>query len=230
MGLVDYSESEGSEVEEPQPQKPKVPSKPTAISNKPAFHKVVNRSDPHKIHISLPELAKEPEASDVDNDREPPAKKARVGGGEGFSGFNSFLPAPKRSIAAGGGANGAGMKRGGLGSGVNLKTGAAPGFSREPMAEATEVGEEQIESVNGNGFLEAKENGPRNNGTLSSLPEPKSVDKYAEEPKRQGNPMMFKPLSVARKPQKKKPALPAHQDSNTSKVSEPSSTPQPPKP
>ncbi|KAL8708469.1 MAG: hypothetical protein Q9220_006626 [cf. Caloplaca sp. 1 TL-2023] len=228
MGLVEYSESSGSEAEDSHPQKSKVPPQPTSNSNnKPTtFHKVVvDRSDTHKIRINLPELAKEPAAIDLENDGEPPAKKARVGGG-GFSGFNSFLPAPKRAIATGGGANGAGGRRGGLGSGVNLKTGATPGFSREPMPGANEDEEERPEVVNGNGAPEPKGDGSDSNG-IKSLPEPKSLEKHTEEPKKQGNPMMFKPLSVARKPQKKKP-LPPPPNTSTSKASEPP-TPPPPK-
>ena len=61
-------------------------------SIEPAFQKVVDRSNPGKIRVTLPQTAlKEETKSD-----EPPAKKAKTGGGA-FSGFNSFLPAPKRT-------------------------------------------------------------------------------------------------------------------------------------
>ena len=115
MALVNYSDSEASDVEAPVP-------KAAASSTKPAFQKVVDRSNPGKIKVSLPQAAPK------DKSGEPPTKRAKIGGG-GLSGFNSFLPAPKnigqaKNTTLGGG----NTSKKGLGAGVSLKTGAAPGF------------------------------------------------------------------------------------------------------
>ncbi|KAK0125962.1 hypothetical protein ONS95_007585 [Cadophora gregata] len=190
MGLVDYSDSDGSDAE----QKPTAKLAPT--TSKPAFQKVVDRSNPGKIKVSLPQAAlKEDKQSD-----EPPAKRAKTGGGSAFSGFNSFLPAPKRAgqtTATLGGGNAA--KRG-LGAGVNLKTGAAPGFSREPEPEREPADEEDNEPAFSN------------EGSGMSLPAPKTTQngeqKPAEEVKLVGKPLMFRPLSVSRKSSKKKKQIP----------------------
>ncbi|KAL8932061.1 MAG: hypothetical protein Q9216_006980 [Gyalolechia sp. 2 TL-2023] len=203
MGLVEYSESEGSDVEE----RPEVKTqKSAAKTSKVAFQKVVDRSNPHKIQVNLPQLGREP-LEEKQEDDEPPAKKARTGGGP-FTGFNSFLPAPKRSVAGSGGLNGVGSKRGGLGSGVSLKTGAAPGFSREPVIDYGLAAEDGKENGDGNDSFHAigdlPEHGNTQKSALLNLPLPKTTSNAQEEPKNKGNSMMFKPLSVARKPQKKK--------------------------
>ncbi|KAL5322436.1 hypothetical protein ACEPPN_010409 [Leptodophora sp. 'Broadleaf-Isolate-01'] len=189
MGLVDYSDSDGSDTE----QKPAVEAAPT--SSKPAFQKVVDRSNPGKIRVSLPQAALK---DDKKND-EPPAKRAKTGGGA-FSGFNSFLPAPKRAgqtTATLGGGNAA--KRG-LGAGVNLKTGAAPGFSRGPEPEREPEEEQYGEATT------------TNEGSGMSLLAPKTSQsgepKPADEVKLVGKPLMFRPLSVSRKPTKKKKQVP----------------------
>ncbi|MCJ1436353.1 hypothetical protein MMC27_005732 [Xylographa pallens] len=194
MALVGYSDSEDSS-EESKPT-PKTAQKAGA-STKPAFQKVIDRSNPHKIKVTLPQPSTTTSEEDRNED-EPPAKRAKVGGG-GFSGFNSMLPAPKRAAGASGG-RGAGARKGGLGSGVNLKTGTAPAFSREPVP-APEADEE--DEMNGH-----------NGRTGATLPDPQgtsatpvSLDLPVQEPKKIGNPMMFKPLSVARKPQKKKKVI-----------------------
>ncbi|KAI4137210.1 MAG: hypothetical protein L6R39_007413 [Caloplaca ligustica] len=206
MGLVGYSDSEDSDVEE----KPVTTEPPNAVlkASKPSFQKVVDRSDPHKIRVTLPEIVKQPDQAEQDGD-EPPAKKARTGGG----GFNSFLPAPKRQAAVNGAAGGAGLRRGGLGSGVNLKTGAAPGFSREAMVAHSQDEGEGTETTDGKNSLQADGSRPENaspeKATLFAPSEPPSVEAPREEPKKEGNPMVFKPLSVARKPQKKKSTAPS---------------------
>ncbi|KAL8810674.1 MAG: hypothetical protein Q9200_002386 [Gallowayella weberi] len=220
MGLVEYSDSEGSGAEE-KPVLDKAP-KPTTYANKPAFQKVVDRSNPHKIRVNLPEPPKD-STEDNDNEDEPPTKKARVGGAA-FSGFNSFLPAPKRTNATIGGS-----KRSGLGSGVSLKTGAAPGFSREPMSEPNQNHEEDAEELSRDiafaGRTEPTENFDETNGT-PKLPSEVLSEKPNEGSKVKGNAMMFKPLSVARKPQKKKPTVPKA-DATTTSPKEALGTPQP---
>jgi hypothetical protein len=185
MGLVDYSDSDASDVEEIKVVKP------VSTSTKPTFQKVVDRSNPGKIKVSLPQASLKHDTAN----EEPPTKRAKINGGGAFSGFNSFLPAPKKTgqvaNATLGGGNAA--KKSGLGVGVNLKTGAAPGFSR------------QLES--GKDY-EDHEEWPQ--GTSSGgmgLPAPKTAQpveqKPAEEVKLVGKPLMFRPLSVARKPKKK---------------------------
>ncbi|KAF2793906.1 hypothetical protein K505DRAFT_349635 [Melanomma pulvis-pyrius CBS 109.77] len=128
MNLIAYSDSDDSDTEAQPAPKPAARPAP-----KPAFQKVVDRTNPGKIRVNLPGASQpKPEKDDLDADA-PPAKKARTGGG-GFGGFNALLPAPKKPSVdtAGGDASG---KRGlgkGLGSGINLKTGAEPAFKREP--------------------------------------------------------------------------------------------------
>ncbi|CAO1603305.1 hypothetical protein XANCAGTX0491_006893 [Xanthoria calcicola] len=204
MVLVDYSESEGSEAEDKQISS-KVP-KPLPNPTKPAFHKVVDRSNPHKIRVNLPELDKD--SAEVKEDEEgPPSKRAKVGGGS-FGGFNSFLPAPKRATAT----NGTGSLRGGLGSGVNLKTGAVPGFSREPEPEHSRNIEEDADIADRGDLLKGTKHPSEDTSIGTNGPpeaaKPQTTEKATEKTPKQGNAMMFKPLSVARKPQKKKTVLP----------------------
>lgn len=197
MGLVDYSDSDASDGEE-------VPAPKTApASSKPAFQKVVDRSNPGKIRVTLPQAT----LKDATTSDEPPTKRAKTGSGA-FSGFNSFLPPPKRTgqtNATLGGGNAA--KKGGLGVGMSLKTGSAPGFSREsePEMEYAEENKSGSESLNG--------------GSGLNLPTPRASQvegqKPAEEVKLVGKPLMFKPLSVSRKPAKKKKVVPGAVPSST---------------
>ncbi|KFY60303.1 hypothetical protein V496_05380 [Pseudogymnoascus sp. VKM F-4515 (FW-2607)] len=199
MGLVDYSDSESSDNEQVSELK-----KPT----KGSFQKVVDRSNPGKIKVSLPTTA-------PTND-EPPAKRAKTSGGT-FGGFNSFLPAPKKTGAAapktlGGGAT-AGGRGGGLGSGVSLKTGAAPAFSRNP------------EPVYDNGDnYDGNEEAKGGEGSMGLPPPNSSAQIPAGEVKLVGKPLMFKPLSVARKPQKKKKPVITPKTAEDSVLQEPSAT------
>ncbi len=201
MALVDYSGSESdSENEYKTPSSE--PLKPKPTSNKPAFQKVVDRSNPHKIKVSLPEPAKAT-TEDEDVESGPPAKRAKIGSG-GMSGFNSFLPAPKRTAAQNGGSGTGVMRRGGLSSGINLKTGATPAFSREPAPSVDEKfgGDESADS-----------------GSMGESPAldaaPSSMDKSPDvptlemgiEPKKKST--MFKPLSVVNKKVPKKRVPPA---------------------
>ncbi|KAJ4116283.1 hypothetical protein NW768_011072 [Fusarium equiseti] len=182
MGLVDYSDSEGSssEAEGQAPAKP-VP-KQTASSKKP-FQKVVDRSNPGKIVVSLPQLS-----NDKAQIPEPAGKKIEIVGGSGsgrFSGFNSFLPAPKNANKP------KPTPSSNLSRPVfHFKTSAAPGFTREAGEDQDRANNNALESM--------------------SLPLPKTAQPYipegqkpAEEVKLIGKPLMFKPLSVARNPQKK---------------------------
>ncbi|KAH7416857.1 mitotic checkpoint regulator, MAD2B-interacting-domain-containing protein [Cadophora sp. MPI-SDFR-AT-0126] len=189
MGLVDYSDSDGSDTE----QKPVAKAAPP--SSKPTFQKVVDRSNPGKIKVSLPQAALKNE----NKTEEPPAKRAKTGGGA-FSGFNSFLPAPRRTGQTTATLGGGNTAKRGLGAGVNLKTGAAPGFSREPEPERDPTEEQDDEPT------------IPNEGSGMNLPAPKTSQngeqKPAEEVKLVGKPLMFRPLSVSRKPTKKKKQVP----------------------
>ncbi|KAL2202135.1 hypothetical protein CC79DRAFT_169901 [Sarocladium strictum] len=191
MGLVDYSDSEGSGSEAEAPKPPPKPTQKAASSSKKPFQKVVDRSNPGKILVNLP-TAGANTTSSGDGDEPPPAKRARTAGGGRFSGFNSFLPPPKNPNAkpTGGAFTGA---QGKPKPGVNLRTSAAPGFSRdEPEGEdGTTAGS----SEDATGFPAPKAQAE------PSIPE---GQKAAEDVKITGKPLMFKPLSVSRKPIKKK--------------------------
>jgi hypothetical protein len=201
MGLVNYSDSEESETEQ-------VPSpKPKANTNKTRFEKVVDRSNPGKIRVNLPTSTQADGKDESGPTDEPPTKRARLGG----SSFNSFLPAPKRSAPAGTLANGSGQKRG-LGSGVSLKTGATPGFSREPEPEY----DAYEESIDGAEFRPDGGDISQTTPDLSTPP-PEQKDRSTGLPDVQTDtepaqkPMMFKPLSVTAKKKKKKAAPQAAQ-------------------
>ena len=196
MALVDYSGSEDSDQEEQ--TKLQEVARGKVNTTKPSFQKVVDRSNPHKIRVNLPELAK-PEESD---DLERPSKRAKVGSG-GFSGFNSLLPAPKRTAAPNGGPTTNGARKGGLGVGVNLKTGAAPGFSRDPVDTVSTSNEEGAETER-TGDMNTIQHDEEMHHKPPANDETPSLLKPVEAVKIQGNRTMFKPLSVARKPQKKK--------------------------
>ncbi len=204
MPLVDYADSDDSDAGG-KPNIEKTP-KDTKAPNKPAFQKVVDHSNPRKVRVSLPELSKST-IKDSDDILEPPLKRAKVGS-VGFSDFNSILPAPKRAAASTVGLS-IGSRKGGLGNGVNLKTGATQGFSREaepvsggPSEVVVDDGHEE-HTVNGSGVEDHK------SAKFASAPIDKAVDIPSQEPTKQGSRMMFKPLSVARKPQRKKKAPPA---------------------
>jgi hypothetical protein len=181
MGLVDYSDSEGSgseaEVQAPVKSVPK-----SSASSKKPFQKVVDRSNPGKIVVSLPQLA-----SDKPKAEEPPEKRTKTAGGGRFSDFNSFLPAPKNANKPKPVASSSSTTR----PAFQFKTSAAPGFSREAGGDLNNSGD---------------------NADGMSLPTPKAAaqphipegQKPADEVKLVGKPLMFKPLSVARNPQKKK--------------------------
>lgn len=197
MLLVEYSDSESSGAEGPRIPHALTDSKATSNSHKPTFQKVVDRSNPHKIRVNLPPVAKSTKDEGEDGS-EPPSKKAKVAS-NAFSGFNSLLPAPQKVTALNGGSV---AKRAGLGSGVNLKTGAIPGFSRDKGARVAG-------SSSGKATTES---GPSNSSTASqddhntAFQEPASRITLNGEPEIQGNPMMFKPLSVAMKPKKTAPS------------------------
>lgn len=212
MALVAYSDSEGSDSEQesvPQSQ-PKKQQTQQQQPSKPSIQPIVDRSNPRKIRVALPEIKPETAADgDEGGDDGPARKKARTAGGGAFSGFNSMLPAPKRNPAADKEKKNAGPAR----KVFSLKTGAAPGFDRGADAEmrhnqALGAGDDDDEDDN--------------NGGVEDIPKPGSLqaegpgagggdvgtttdEKETGEPKLKGKVTMFKPLSVGRNAQKKKP-------------------------
>ena len=196
MGLVGYSDSEDSADE--QKPTPIAPARANT-STKPAFQKVIDRSNRHKIKVTLPEASKTSSNEGEPGDG-PPAKRAKVGGGT-VTGFNALLPAPKRQTVSTE-VTKTGLRRGGLGIGINLKTGATPGFSREPMP-ALEAEDENGWNIPSDDRGATMPDAPSGIGIATTT---NQIEKPKEEPKTQGNAMMFKPLSVARKSQKKKKA------------------------
>lgn len=210
MVLVEYSESDDSDTE-PSPI-PQPTAKEISNSQKPSFQKVVDRSNPHKIRVNLPKTSK-PTADDGEDDPEPPQKRAKLGT-NAFSGFNSFLPAPKKATVSSGRIAKGVTKTGGLGSGVNLKTGPTKGFDREEVPqlhgreEDDNIGEERT-AQNGAKVDEFAISQGINAG---ETPSTDSVNQKATKP---GNPMMFKPLSVSRKPKKRKSPTPGVQGENS---------------
>lgn len=203
MGLVDYSDSD-SDSETPQTS----PPAPTTASSQPpkkSFQKLVDKTNPGKILVNLPTAA--PSATSDEHPAaaadEPAAKRVKTGAGR-FSGFSSFLPAPKAASSrpsTGPGSGGKPAPR----VGINLKTSSEAAFSRDAVFPPPAHGDEY-------GGVDYEGGKPR-----LSLPPPK-VDppaqpsipegqKPEEEVKLVGKPLMFKPLSVARNPTKKKSSL-----------------------
>lgn len=190
MPLVAYSDSEGSDAEpDPSPPPAQKEKKPDTAGFK------VDRSNPRRIRVALPEIKPENTADEDAGDG--PRKKAKLGGAGGaFSGFNAFLPAPKRQNE----------KKAPVASSrkvFSLKTGATPGFSRDADAE---LREEQAFNAAGQDFDNAEDDTIPKAGSLAD-PEAGSdsvpAQKPAGEVKLQGNAMMFKPLSVGRQKKKK---------------------------
>ena len=201
MALVSYSDSEGSDNEQSQtpapPRKAPTPPPPTAAASKPGFNSIVDRSHPRKIRVNLSEQS---EQKDDGQDGERAPKRARTGGGA-LSGFNAMLPAPKRTAQTATSVTAA--SKGTPRKVFSLKTGAEPGFDRAADAELRQLFTEQ----------DTERNVPDNSGGADGETEgkkdiPTSIAKSSDVTVKTGNPMMFKPLSVARNGQKKKKANP----------------------
>ncbi|KLU83984.1 hypothetical protein MAPG_03033, partial [Magnaporthiopsis poae ATCC 64411] len=204
MALVDYNSDSDSENEAAPPSV--VPKPP------PTAPKLVDRANPRKIIVNLPSASA---TSD-----EPPAKRARTDGGGGggrFSAFRSALPPPKKTVAPVA-ASRQSQSSSSSSSAQPLpfsffKTSAEAAFSREPPPsgdgdEVDDFGNAQSGSAPGRTVAGA--------GMRMNLPAPKSQgsqqqqgpsipegQKPESEVKLVGKPLMFRPLSVARKPAKK---------------------------
>ncbi|KAL9104326.1 MAG: hypothetical protein Q9163_000717 [Psora crenata] len=216
MALIDYSDSEGSDQEAAAKDLPGRP-KPKVTHNKPATQKLVDSLNPHKIRVHLNQSI-EADTKAATGDPGPPAKRARVGGG-GLSDFNSLLPAPKRTAAR----NGSG--RGGLERGVNLKTGATPGFTREPFPPQESIQNHNEDATNPVEPSPSETRGEADR-VKTVMQDTTTLETTAVQPPKKAT--MFKPLSVARKPQKKKPPL--AQPAKTGGPSEDKAVPKSPMP
>jgi Mitotic checkpoint regulator, MAD2B-interacting len=192
MVLVAYSESEGSEDEKPQTQAKKE-SHPLTTTSDSKF--TVDKSNPRKIKVNLQEI-KAKAVTDEGPDGERAPKRPKIGGG--FSGFNSMLPAPKRDTQA---TNGSQISKAAARKGFNLKTGAEPGFSRESDAELKELFAGQDTHVVVANLTGRTIDGGERKGSDTAFTLPPTSESL---PAKQGNIMMFKPLSVARNTQKRK--------------------------
>lgn len=211
MGLVDYSDSDSdsdSDHDSSQPSNTHTKTTTAPPAKKP-FQKLVDKTNPGKILVSLPTASA---TDDVEPRDEPAAKRIKTGSNR-FSGFGSFLPAPKAATKpASGGAGGKAAPK----VGINLKTSSEVAFSRDDQSAGHD------EAKGGDGLAETNGWG----GSGLTLPPPKAFaqpsvpegQKPEEEVKLVGKPMMFRPLSVSRKPVKKnrakasaapKPAAPA---------------------
>lgn len=202
MGLVDYSESDSSDNEPVIKADTAVPVQKPKQTYKPTFQKVVDKSNSRKIKVSLPEHVKSirtDAAASEDGGDGPPTKRARTAGA--FSGFNSFLPAPKNAGKPTGSTEGAGnrlgSRGGGLRKGISLKTGSQPAFSRASV-ESEEDGNDL------NGHYEASTAEEHVETSQQDKPRKEKLPDVVQESQPVVRKAMFKPLSVARKPDKKK--------------------------
>ncbi|KAJ5081948.1 hypothetical protein NUU61_010212 [Penicillium alfredii] len=210
MALVAYSDSEASDNE---PES--TPTLSADQTKKPDSGFRVDRSNPRKIRVALPELKPEPSA-DQNTDDGPARKKARVGPGAGgaFAGFNALLPTPKRTAE----------KKPPAASTrkvFSLKTGATPGFDRNADAE---MKHDQAFDDTADDTLPAAGSLETSTTQADSTPDQKKTE--PGEVKLQGNPMMFRPLSVARNQKKQR------RKTTTQPTPSPSAAPtaQPPQP
>jgi len=194
MALVSYSDSEGSSDEEP--QKSSKQNGSALSSEQPAANFAVDKTNPRKIRINLQETKADPPSSVGALDGEPAPKRQRTGGGA-FSGFNSMLPAPKRDAQT---RDTSGSAKGQPRKVFSLKTGAERGFDRESDAELKRFFAEQHADTKPPGTNESDAEPP------VSVSQPNFNPTSTSIAPKSGNAMIFKPLSVARKPPKKKPS------------------------
>lgn len=216
MNLIGYSDSEDSGDDTPQ-----APPPVTKPASKPAFQKVVDRSNPGKIKLNLPAASRTTTEKDDLDSEAPPAKKARIGGGGAFGGFNAMLPAPKKRKVEAAPADAPPGKRAlgkGLGAGVNLKTGAEPAFKRESKIDLDDYDE------NGNP-IKREERKQDDFRAMLNLPTPKSSTQTSDSDPAAAAAAAPKPVTQAaprprfmpkgmgwgkkKKPAAPKPALPS---------------------
>ncbi|KAK4123809.1 hypothetical protein N657DRAFT_656149 [Parathielavia appendiculata] len=188
MVLVDYSDSD-SETETVQ-QKKLAPS--AAATSKKPFQKLLDRSSgAGKIVINLPAASATTDAAVEDS--QPPAKRVKTAGGSRFSSLGSFLPPPKKTATSAPAAPG--RKQGVVPApGVHLRTAAEPAFIRGCHGDDTADVDGDASACSSSGL-----NLPAPNSKGPAGPSIPEGQKPEEEVKLVGKPLMFKPLSVARK-------------------------------
>ncbi|KAL4943518.1 mitotic checkpoint regulator, MAD2B-interacting-domain-containing protein [Aspergillus oleicola] len=216
MVLVAYSDSEASDSEHDNDTPAPAPAAKPSTTSTSTSKTIVDKSNPRKIRVALPDI--KPETTEPNEDGHA-RKKPRIGGGGGgaFAGFNSFLPAPKRpnaSVAAEKEKEKMMLGGGAARKVFSLKTGAAPGFDREADEEMRRDLAFESLGGGGGGGDEDDETIPKA-GSLRDAEydeatgdQVQKVEKKPEEVVLKGNPMMFKPLSVARTGQKKRRMMP----------------------
>lgn len=218
MALVTYSDSENSDSEpdsnaRPAQEKktPSAPPKASKAASSSEFQPLVDRGNPRKIRVNLPDIKPEDGVKD-EEDGGPARKKPRVGAAGQFSGFNSLLPAPKRNTLAGpkGSAKDGNDKKPAPAPKVfSLKTGATPGFDRSADAEMRQEFTQNGTS-DGDERNEEKSDAAGNNTDVST-----AVEETAEEPTKKKSAMMFRPLSVARGTTRKRRPADTSKDGST---------------
>lgn len=175
MALVAYSDSEGSDTETQPRIIAKATPKPTPNQTNAGF--AFNKSNPRKLQVNLASSVVTP--SHRNEDGEPVPKRAKSER-SGLGGFNAALPAPKRETEKKSTLNASTRKV------FSLKTGAEPAFSREADAELSQLFAEQTSA-------------PQTILTNQSMYNREDNS----EPSKMGNPMQFRPLSVARNTKKR---------------------------
>jgi len=202
MALVDYSDSESDPEPVQQPPSKAAQTASSSTTNKKPFQKLIDRSGPGagKILVSLPTATAD--ADDSKDAQEPPAKRAKIAGSSSrFSAFGSFLPAPKKNNLP---AHTKSASRGSApGPGVHLRTAAEPAFVRRAPGD-DDNNEDGDGGESGSSVFNLP--APRKAATGPTIPE---GQKPEHEVKLVGKPLMFKPLSVTRKPAKKKGSVAA---------------------
>lgn len=189
MGLVEYSDSE-SDGESTQTSATPTAAVASQPAKKQSFQKLVDKSNPGKIVVSLPSVSATPD--DAATGEAPAAKRLKTSGSR-FSGFSSFLPPPKATASTPrGGGSGKAAPR----VGVNLRTSSEAAFSRD----TGDDGDSGVSRTDGSGSMS---NSPSTTAAAPMQPSIPHGQKSEDEVKLVGKPLMFKPLSVARKPGKK---------------------------
>lgn len=205
MGLVDYSDSE-SENDSPQIS---APVKAAVSTNKKPFQKLVDKANPGKILVNLPSAS---ETVDQASTEEPATKRIKTEGSK-FSGFGSFLPPPKAVSRP--------ALSGGKQVGINLKTSSEAAFSRDTAATSSYDEGNSVDSTEPSSSVGLGLNLPPPKVSAPAQPFILEDQKPADEVKIVGKPLMFKPLSVARKPGKKNGAKPSAAARSTTSSSTP---------
>lgn len=217
MALVTYSDSEASDSELT-PVSKNAPHPVNRQSKPETFQPLVDRGNPRKILVSLPDTGKSGTENNEEESSGPARKKQRTGGeggGGAFSGFNSFLPAPKRTTQAKkpNNANPSAPAR----KPFSLKTGATPGFDRGADAEM------RLDFD----FSESSSSNKQGDGNSEDAPSVEVPAKPKEEVvEKKGNITMFKPLSVSRNNAKKKKPSTTTTPSSLPPVDKTKATPQ----